>query len=55
METVKTDNKKEIIARARKLNLVSHVSEAFKRYPVEEEDHKGQPEYWTQEKSADEC
>ena len=55
METVEPYSRKEIIARARELNLVLHVSEAFKRYPVEEEDHKGQQEYWKQEKKTDEC
>ena len=41
--------KKNIVSRGRKLGRVLHVSEAFSKYPVEKEDHKGKPEYWTWE------
>ena len=39
---------KEIIARGREKGRVLHVSEAFKKYPVREEEHKGKLEYWEQ-------
>jgi len=39
--TYKTGDKKASIARGRKLGRVTHVSNAFIDYPVEEEQHKG--------------
>jgi hypothetical protein len=39
---------KEIIERGRENGRVLNVSEAFKMYPAEKEEHKGKIEYWTQ-------
>jgi len=50
--THEINSRKDIIARGRKLGYVGHVSEAFNNYPVEEEDHKGKPEYWNYEDNA---
>ena len=43
-------NRSELISRGRELSQVLNVAEAFKRYPVEEEIHGGDLEYWTQER-----
>ena len=52
--TKKTNRSKATIARAREMGRVLHVSEAFKKYPVGEEAHKGSIIYWTQEGEPDE-
>ena len=39
---------KKLTEEGSKKNKVLHVSEAFRLYPVEEEPHKGELEYWTQ-------
>jgi len=39
-ETIKSSRRKDLIERGRKNGRVLHVSEAFKQYPVENEDHK---------------
>jgi len=49
MKNEPTSRTKKIIARGREKGRVLHFSEAFRRYPVEEEEHKGELEYWTQE------
>ena len=46
-----TRSRKELIARGREAGRVLHVSEAFTKYPVEDEDHKGKLDYWTEEDS----
>ncbi|MCL2088605.1 MAG: hypothetical protein FWH14_03890 [Oscillospiraceae bacterium] len=40
---------KNIIKRGREIGAVVHVSEAFEMFPVEEEEHKGNIEYWKSE------
>ena len=44
---------KAIIARGREKGRVLNVAEAFTKYPVEEEAHKGKLEYWSQERDTD--
>jgi len=39
---------KELVKEASQQNKIMNVSEAFRLYPVEEEPHKGNLEYWTQ-------
>jgi predicted secreted protein len=39
---------KELIKKAREQGKVLPVSEAFKMYPVEDEAHKGELNYWLQ-------
>ena len=48
-----TNRVKSIIERGREKGRVINVAEAFIKYPVEEEEHKGKLEYWTQERGAD--
>ena len=38
----------ELISRGRELGRVLSVAEAFKKYPVEDEAHGGELDYWTQ-------
>ena len=45
---------KKIVTIARQQGKVLPVTEAFKRYPVEDEDHKGKLEYWTEGSVANE-
>ena len=40
------DEMREAIKTGKERGKVLHVSEAFKMYPVEEEDHKGKIDYW---------
>ena len=54
MKSEQENRIKKIVARGRENGRVLHISEAFKMYPVEEEDHKGKLEYWTQERESDE-
>ena len=49
---VTSKNKSELISRGRKLGQVLNVAEAYNKYPVQEEVHKGELEYWTQERES---
>jgi len=44
-------NRSELISRGRELGQVISVAEAFKKYPVTDEIHRGELEYWTQERN----
>jgi len=46
-------DRSELITRGRKMGRVLDVAEAFNKYPVEDEIHKGELEYWTQERASD--
>jgi len=48
-----TIRRKDLIARGRESGRVLHVSEAFTKYPVENEDHKGKLDYWMTEGDTD--
>jgi len=50
----KSDRARSTVVRAREMGRVLHVSEAFKTYPVSEEDHKGNASYWTHGGESDE-
>ena len=47
-------NRNELISRGREYGQVLNVAEAFRKYPVEEEIHKGKLEYWTRERNPNE-
>ncbi|MDR2570269.1 MAG: type II toxin-antitoxin system RelB/DinJ family antitoxin [Oscillospiraceae bacterium] len=52
LSSVKTNsrNRADLISRGRESGRVLNVGEAFRMYPVTEEDHEGKLEYWTCEK-----
>ena len=43
-------DRSELISRGRASGQVLNVAEAFIKYPVEDEIHKGELEYWTRER-----
>ena len=51
---VASKNRSDLISRGRELGQVLNVAEAFRKYPVEEEIHKGKLEYWTRERNPNE-
>jgi len=40
---------REAVKKGMENGKVLHFSEAFKMFPVEEEEHQGKIEYWTEE------
>lgn len=54
MKNEQTSRARALISRGREKGRVVHFSEAFRNYPVEDEEHKGKIEYWTQERETDE-
>ena len=46
MDKLLIEKTKKAIASGRKAGRVLDISEAFKKYPVENEIHKGKPEYF---------
>ena len=49
MDKELTSKMKGLTLTARQKNKILPVSEAFETYPVEDEEHKGKIEYWTEE------
>ena len=42
---------REAVKKGKENGKALHYSEAFKLFPVEEEDHQGKIEYWTEEEA----
>ena len=46
-------DRKELISRGREMDRALNVAEAFRKYPAEDEVHRGKLECWTQEKESE--
>jgi len=51
MDKKMTSKMRELAQLAKEKNRVLPVTEAFKLYPVEEEEHKGKLEYWQKQEN----